>query len=261
MNTPILKLFGLVLVLFAALAAMTSCNSVIKAEDYRDERAEQAPADRAGARQAGPHPARDGSLLARSVRDAKGDVYERRYTPGAQRFSHVLGYAYGLTIGRAGLERSRNDALAGEDDELTSIVDELRGKRKVGDDVITNLDPDAQQIALQALAGRRGSVVAIEPDTGTVRVMASDAGLRPQRAARRRRSSHGSTARSNSPLFNRATQAGYAPGSTMKVVTATAALDTGEFTPDSTVVGKSPMYRLRCTAEELLRRAVRGDRP
>ena len=45
----------------------------------------------------------------------------------------------------------------------------------------------------------------------------------------------------NSPLFNRATQAGYAPGSTMKVVTAAAALDSGEFTPQSTVSGKSPI--------------------
>ena len=43
------------------------------------------------------------------------------------------------------------------------------------------------------------------------------------------------------PLFNRATQAGYPPGSTMKVVTATAALDSGEFTPSSTLSGRSPV--------------------
>jgi peptidoglycan glycosyltransferase len=240
MNAPILKLFALVLVLFAALVGMTSYNSVINADEYRDNTFNKRPQIEQALVKRGRIVARDGSLLARSVRAAKGDVYERRYSPGAQRFSHVLGYDYGLTIGRAGLERSRNDALAGEDDELTSIVDDLSGKRQVGDNVITNLDPDAQQIALQALAGRRGSVVAIEPATGKVRVMASTPGF-DANALRDSKVFSRLNRENNSPLFNRATQAGYVPGSTMKVVTAAAALDSGQFTPESTVVGKSPI--------------------
>ncbi len=240
MNAPILKLFGLVLVLFAALAGMTSYNTVINGEQYRDNDFNARPQIEQALVKRGVIRARDGSLLARSVRAAKGDVYERRYSQEAQRFSHVLGYDYGLTIGRAGLEKSRNDALAGEDDELTSIVDDLTGKRQVGDNVTTNLDPDAQQVALLGLAGRRGSVVAIEPATGKVRVMASTPGFDPSALSEekvfRRLNRDG-----DSPLFNRATQAGYAPGSTMKVVTAAAALDSGQFTPESTVSGKSPV--------------------
>ena len=239
MNAPILKLFALILVLFAALAGMTSYNSVIKAEDYRDNDLNKRPQIEQALVKRGVIRARDGSLLARSVK-GDDDIYRRRYSPGALRFSHVLGYDYALTIGRAGLERSRNDALAGEKDEITSIVDDLSGKRKVGDNVITNVDPAAQQIALNALGGRRGSVVAIEPATGKVRVMASSPGFDPS-SLRDSEVFSRLNREDNSPLFNRATQAGYVPGSTMKVVTAAAALDSGKFTPDSTVVGKSPI--------------------
>lgn len=239
MNAPILRLFGVVLVLFSALAAMTSYNAVIRADDYRDNALNKRPQIEQAQVKRGVIRARDGSLLARSQQDEDG-LYSRRYPAGAQRFSHVLGYDYGLTIGRAGLERSRNDALAGEKDEITSIVDDLKGERKVGDNVITNLDPRAQQVALDALGDRRGSVVAIEPATGKVRVMASTPGYDP--GDLRRSGVYARLSRQdNSPLFNRATQAGYVPGSTMKVVTAAAALDSGRFTPESQVSGKSPI--------------------
>ncbi len=239
MNAPILKLFGLVLVLFGALAAMTSYNSVIKAEEYRDNALNKRPLIEQAQVRRGVIRARDGSLLARSVKDEDG-LYERRYPPAAQRFAHALGYDYGLTIGRAGLERSRNDALAGEKDEITSLVADLSGKRRAGDHVITNLDPQAQQIALRALGGRRGSIVAIEPATGKVRVMASNPGFDPN-ALRDAKVFNRLNREATSPLFNRATQAGYAPGSTMKVVTAAAALDSGLYTPQSAVSGKSPI--------------------
>jgi penicillin-binding protein A len=238
-NAPILKLFVLVLVLFAALVGMTSYNSVINAEEYRDNALNKRPQIEQAQIRRGTIRARDGSLLARSVKDEDG-LYERRYPGRARRFSHVLGYDYALGIGRAGLERERNDALVGEENEVTSIVDDLRGERRVGDNVVTNLDPRAQQVALNALGGRRGSVVAIEPATGKVRVMASTPGYDPNALRRPANYSRLSQA-ANSPLFNRATQAGYAPGSAMKVVTAAAALDSGEFTPQSTVSGKSPI--------------------
>lgn len=239
MNAPILRLFGLFLALFAALIGMTSYNSVINADEYRDNELNKRPQIAQAQVKRGVIRARDGSVLARSVRNEDG-LYERRYAPEARRFAHAVGYDYALTIGRAGLERSRNDPLAGETDEITSIVEDLSGKRKVGDNVITTLDPRAQQVALDALGDRRGSVVAIEPATGRVRVMASTPGYDPN-ALRRTRNYNRLSRADNSPLFNRATQAGYAPGSTMKVVTAAAALDSGRFTPDSRVSGKSPI--------------------
>ena len=95
--------------------------------------------------------------------------------------------------------------------------------------MVTNLDVDGQRTAYAALQGRKGAVVAIEPRTGKVRVMASvpdyDPNLIPEDAARARDRDP------DKPILNRTTQEAYPPGSTFKVVTATAALDTGEVTP------------------------------
>jgi penicillin-binding protein A len=238
MNAPILKLFGLVLVLFAALAAMTSWNSVINAKEYRANKLNARPQLQEQRVRRGVIRARDGSLLARSV-IGDADLYSRRYTPAARPFAHVIGYDF-LRIARTGLERSRNDALAGRRNELTSVLDELRGKKHVGDNVVTNLDPGAQRIAIGALQGRRGAIVALEPATGKVRVMASTPGYDPN-ALRDMKVFNRLNRDDDAPLFNRATQAGYPPGSTMKIVTAAAALDSGRFTPQSTVSGRSPI--------------------
>ena len=72
-------------------------------------------------------------------------------------------------------------------------------------------------------------MVALEPQTGRVRVMVSvpeyDPNQMPDRFEEFNRDE-------NSPLVNRATQSRYPPGSTFKVVTAAAALDSGKFTPE-----------------------------
>jgi penicillin-binding protein A len=239
MNAPILRLFGLVLVLFAALVGMTSYNSVINAKEYRENRLNARPQIEQQRVRRGIIRARDDTVLARSV-EGSDTLYRRRYSPTARLFAHAIGYDY-LRIGRAGLERARNDQLSGERNELTSIVDELRGKRREGDDVVTNLDPRAQRLALELLGGRKGSVVALEPATGKVRVMVSTPGYDPNALRSQRVFDELNRDDANAPLLNRATQAGYVPGSTFKVVTAAAALDSGEFTPDSTVSGKSPI--------------------
>jgi peptidoglycan glycosyltransferase len=175
--------------------------------------------------------ARDGrAVLARSNRRGRGRqaVYVRDY-PLRDLFAHAVGYSF-VEFGRAGLERSRNDQLAGEQNEFESLVDEVFGSEREGFDIRSTLDIEAQRTAVSALAGRRGSVVAIEPSSGRVRVMASVPSFDPNLVPERRRGLN---------FFNRATQARYAPGSTMKVVTAAAALDTGDFTPDSVVDGSN----------------------
>ncbi len=239
MNAPILKLFGLVLVLFAALIAMTSYNSVINADAYREESHNRRPIIEEQRIHRGVIRARDGTVMARSVLEDSG-LYTRRYSDEGALFAHAVGYDF-LRTGRAGIERERNDALTGKRSELTSIIDQLRGRQRVGDSLVTNLDPGAQRVAIAALQGRKGSVVAIEPATGKVRVMVSTPGYEPNSLDQPGVFTKLATDDANSPLLNRATQGGYPPGSTMKVVTAAAALDSGKFTPDSTVSGKSPV--------------------
>jgi penicillin-binding protein A len=235
-NAPITRLFALVLLLFAVLVGFTSRWTVFDAEALRDnpknsrELLESLRIHRGAIRAA------DGSLLARSVERSDG-TFTRRYPQGGV-FSHAVGYSY-ARIGQSGLERFRNDELTGERNELSSILDELRGKRQVGDNLLTSLDPRAQRVALQALGGRKGSVVALDPRTGAVKVMASVPGFDPTDLRSARVFSQLSTDQRNAPLLNRATQSGYPPGSTFKVVTAIAALDSGRFTPSSSLSGRN----------------------
>jgi peptidoglycan glycosyltransferase len=93
-------------------------------------------------------------------------------------------------------------------------------------------------VANAALAGHKGAVVALEPRSGAVTVMASSPGYDPNSL----RSTAAAASIKSDPsgrLINRATQFGYAPGSTFKLVTATAAIDSGAFTRESTVSGRN----------------------
>jgi peptidoglycan glycosyltransferase len=231
LNRQISQLSLVFVLLFALLVAATSWSTVFGAEGLEENRANRRDLIEEQRVPRGLIFARDGrTQLARSNKRGRGRqaVYTREY-PLRDVFSHVVGYSF-VEFGRAGLERSRNDQLAGERNEFESIVDELFGSEREGLDIQTTLDVDAQETALRALNGRRGSVVAIEPSSGRVRVMASVPSFDPNRV---RESPRGLN------FFNRATQARYAPGSTMKVVTAAAALDSGDFRPDSVVDGNN----------------------
>ena len=236
MNRPIVRLYGLVAVLFALLVAFTSRWTIFEAASLRENKLnarsllEQERIDR------GPIVAADGTVLARDVRGGEG-TYERTYPAGSQ-FANAIGYDY-LDLGTSGIEQFRNSALTGQTGtNLQSILNQLQGKEPQGEKVVTTLRPGAQRIANSKLAGYEGSVVGLEPRTGAVTVMASSPSFDPN-ALRSTKGYAKVAANPGSPLVNRATLFGYAPGSTFKIITATAAIDTGAFTPESTLSGRN----------------------
>ncbi len=241
MNQPIVRLFGVVIVMFALLLAFTSRWTIFEAGSLRDNplNARSLLEQQRIAR--GEILAANGKVLARSVRSAATRQSEAIYTrtyPTGEEFAHAIGYYY-IDLGHTGLESYRNAALSGQSGtNLQSILDQLQGKKRQGNDVYTTLDPGAQQTANAALAGHEGAVVALEPHTGAVEVMASSPGYNPNTLRSTKSYERLAKTAAGKPLVDRATQFGYAPGSTFKVVTATAAIDTGKFTRESTVDGR-----------------------
>jgi penicillin-binding protein A len=234
MNRQIVKLFGLVVALFALLIGFTSYWAVFDAKALKEKTANKRPLLEQQQIRRGRILAADGTVIARSVAKGRGDSlrYVRRY-PEGRLYGHPIGYSF-VQQGDSEFEQFHNDELVGNDSEFTSILDELRGLRQEGNDIVTNLDPTAQATALADLeAAGFGAVVAIEPQSGRVRVLASNPPYDPNRVPYEL--SKLNTSEVETPLFNRATQGQYPPGSTFKVVTAAAGLESGAITPDTPI--------------------------
>jgi len=236
-NRPIARLFVLVLVMFGLLVGFTSRWTVFDAGALKADPNNKIPFNESLDVPRGPILAADGAVIARSVRTSDG-VYRRRY-PFGDLFASPIGY-YDPLNGASGVEEYRNSELAGVPAQKGSIIDQLEDKSSDGDEVITTLDPSAQRVALDGLAGRAGAVVAIVPGTGAIRVLASSPTFDPNDVANGTYFSHLIHDPAD-PLLDNAVQAQYAPGSTFKVVDAIAAIDTGRYTPTSIINGDSPI--------------------
>jgi peptidoglycan glycosyltransferase len=177
------------------------------------------------------------TLLATNVkkRVAGQTLYFRRYPTGPL-FADVVGYST-QSRNRSGLEKSYNDFLTGSNANLDTVVrstfDKLRGSTVTGNDLILTIRPGLQALSRRLLQGKCGAVVALEPSTGRVLAMATNPTYNPNLIERHFAQATRTTAPCGAPLLNRATAGKYQPGSTFKMVTASAALDTGRFTPDS----------------------------
>jgi penicillin-binding protein A len=184
------------------------------------------------------------TVLARNRRKrVEGRTWYLREYPSKGLAAHVVGYST-IARSRSGIEKSLNDYLTGSNASLHTVIDrtlnKLQGLTQEGNDVVTTIDVRAQRVAAQALAGKCGAAVALDPRSGRVLVMASAPSYDPNMIEKqfRRVERASGPCEPAAPLLNRATDGLYIPGSTFKVVTASAALDTGRFGPDSTFVDR-----------------------
>lgn len=184
--------------------------------------------------------AADGSVLANNrVTHKHGLTIYTRHYPQNELAPQVIGYSTraGTTTG---LEQSLDDYLTGANTNLSNSLKQalqLGGTTVKGDNVYLTLRPDIQRLALDQLAGRCGAVVVLDTKTGAVVAMASsptyNANLMVQPTGFNKVKKIKGTCGAASALQNNATVGLYPPGSTFKMVTAAAALDSGAYTPSS----------------------------
>ncbi|MDO8147638.1 penicillin-binding protein 2 [Isoptericola sp. b515] len=239
MNKTARRLASIVMVMFLALLVSTTWIQFFAAEslnnDPRNARTlyEQFGTDR------GPIVV-GGEAVADSVPVDDEWNYQREYAQG-RLYAPLTGY-YSLVSGTSGIERAENDFLAGSADALWAdrLQNLLTGSDPQGSAVELTVNPAAQQAAWDALGDQRGAVVALEPSTGRILAMVSKPTFDPNELATHdtKQANDAYLALSNSddkPLNNRATSEIYPPGSTFKLVTAAAALESGDYTAESVV--------------------------
>ncbi|WP_433890924.1 peptidoglycan D,D-transpeptidase FtsI family protein [Streptomyces sp. CA-111067] len=182
--------------------------------------------------------------------DGSDFKYKRTYVDGPM-WAPVTGHAsqaYGTTF----LEGVEDKFLTGNDDRLffNRTIDLLTGKDKQGGNVVTTLNAKAQTAAYKGLGSKKGAVVALDPRTGAILAMASTPSYDPSSIA-----GNSTTDEKNwialdkkndpdDPSQNRALRQTYPPGSTFKLVTAAAALESGAITDVNAPTQSPDPYKL-----------------
>lgn len=157
----------------------------------------------------------DGTVLAETKVNAEGG--ETRYYPYDYLFTHSVGYS--ALNGKTGLESLANFYLLSSHVNLIEkAVNELRGEKNLGDNVVTTLDLELQKIASDALGNNRGAVIAMEPDTGKILAMVSQPNFNVNQVDEKWNELI-APENTKAQLVNRATQGLYPPGSTFKILT------------------------------------------
>lgn len=218
--------------LFAVLIGNITYIQVIKASEYQDMPSNNHTINKARYIKRGSIITADGLTLAESIQQADG-TYARSY-PNGNLAAHVVGY-YSQQYGTIGIENTQNDTLTGSKDYSSwqNALNSLAGISEPGNSVQLTIDSRIQRAAEQALAGRVGAIVALDPRSGAVLAWASAPtfdNTNIQAAIEAANASGGA----DTSMYDRATLALYTPGSTFKVLTLASALENDLATLDTT---------------------------
>ena len=229
MNRSIRRLYFVFAGGFGLLILMLGWWQVVAANGLRDRPGNQQTLQAERLIDRGRILSADGKVLAasRAVRVRGQRVYERLYPQGSLA-AHAIGYVSSQR-GRTGVESTYNRYLSGSFG-TEPLLQRLNLKEKRGADVTLSLDTRIQRAAEEGLAGRRGAAIALDPRTGEILALASYPAFDLQQAV----TNFDAIPTDGSPFIDRVTAGLYPPGSTFKVVTTTAALESGRFTPEST---------------------------
>ena len=152
----------------------------------------------------------DGYVIAETVNDADGKP-SRNY-PYGKMFAHLTGYSANV---RTGLEKQLNFTLLRSHGYFVDqLISEFSNEKLLGDNVITTVRYDLQELAYNALGKYDGAIVVMEPSTGKILAMVSKPTYNPNTIEK-----DWDSLQEGSALYNRATQGQYAPGSVFKILT------------------------------------------
>lgn len=241
MNTPVRRLATIVALMFLALMVAATSVQYFQAPSLNADGRNVRAIYREFGQDRGPIIVA-GEAIASSAEVDSNYRYQRSYTQ-PQLYAHSTGYYAAALSSMTGIELAANDVLGGTADSLAvqRLQDLITGRQPQGGSVELTLDPAAQQAAWDALGDQRGSVVALDTETGAILTMVSKPSYDPNDLAAHSASAaqeayEALLADEHDPLINRAIAGDlYAPGSSFKVVVAAAAIEEQGLAPDDPV--------------------------
>ncbi|MGL5808531.1 MAG: peptidoglycan D,D-transpeptidase FtsI family protein [Nocardioides sp.] len=250
MNKPIRTMSVFAMLLFVALLLNATYLHYVHADELNDDPNNRRVGIAAFSRDRGAILV-GSAAIAESVPVDDKYRFQREY-PTPFKYAHVTGhFSY---FSQTGIEKTQNQVLSGQDSRffVNRLVDLVQNAEPKGGRVQLTLDAAAQEAAFEGLRklgeGTKGAVVALEPSTGRILAMVSSPTFDPNRLADHELEAASEAYRQldqadQQPLLNRGTQTALPPGSTFKLVTAAAAIESGRYDADSTVRG-GPAFKL-----------------